>query len=246
VPAELVFTGAEQAAMLAAIRAVPFPAPVRRRVEFFASHFEFAQHGGRRFEYRTKDAVTTSGNRVGEVIDANSGADREVDPGAQTLDGLSVRAMQTLIVYAKAMAWFRGEPEVSVADVAAILPFALRGKLLPNLDHPRFDVGAEHELTFDAVSWLGSLFDASNRQFDALGLSRDDPVGDLLAQFAQGLDGVSALEASGRITAIEAHIQTISATKKLYGRHFDDLTTLKYLHQRYTNYLRWAQEQAPS
>ena len=31
----------------------------------------------------------------------------------------------------------------------------------------------------------------------------------------------------------------IMAIQKLYGHLYDDLLKLKYLHQRYTNYLRW-------
>lgn len=241
VPAELVFTPAEQTDMLAEIRAVPLPAPVRRRLEFFFSHFEFIQHGGRQFEYRTKDTVMTAGGRVSEVIEANTGADQQVDLGAQTLNSLSVRSLQSLILYSKAMAWFRGQPEVGLPDVAAVLPFAVRGKLLPNPTHPRFDVGAEPELASDVASWLASLFAESNRQFDALGLAVDDPVGALLAEFDKGLDGLSAIETSQRITAIEAQLHRISSAGKLYGRHFDDLAALKYLHQRYSGYLRWVQ-----
>lgn len=241
VPGDLVFSREEQVAMRAQIRAVPVPAPIRRRLEFFLSHFEFVQHGGRRFEYRTKDTVTTAGGRVGEVIDANTGADLATDLGAQTINGLSVRALQTLIVYAKAIAWFRRADEVGVDDVAAILPFVLRGKLLPNPTHPRFDIGAERELATDVMSWLSDLFTESCRQFEALGRGKQDPVRDLLAQLDAGLDGVSAVEVSRRITEIESRIRAVSGTRKLYGRDFDDLTTLKYLHQRYTAYARWAQ-----
>lgn len=242
VPQELVFSGEEQERMRAEIRAVPMPREVRRRLEYFFGHFEFVQHAGRRFEYRTKDTATTAGGRVGEIIEANSGADLEADLGAQTLNGLSVRAMQTLIVYAKAMAWFRGTGAVSLADVAAVLPFALRGKLLPNLAHPRFDVGAERELATDTASWLGDLFAESCRQYDALGRDHDDPVGDLLAELDRGLDGLSSVDVSRRITAVETRIRRIADTGKLYGRDFDDLMTLKYLHQRYTAYLRWAEQ----
>ncbi|MCR2783740.1 MULTISPECIES: MoxR family ATPase [unclassified Microbacterium] len=244
VPEELVFTGDEQAHMRAAIRAVPVPPEVRRRLEFFLSHFEFVQAGGRRFEYRTKDTVTTAGGRVPEAIEANSGADLAVDLGAQSINGLSVRALQTLIVYAKAVAWFRGRGAVGVEDVAAVLPFVLRGKLLPNPTHPRFDVGAERELTTDVMSWLADLFAQSCRQYDALGRGQDDPVRDLLAQLDAGLDGLSAVDASRRVTEIESRVRAIAATGKLYGRDFDDLTALKYLHQRYTAYLRWAEQQA--
>ena len=239
VPAELTFDSAEQTEMRAQIRAVPIPDAVRERLRFFLSHFEFVQHGGRRFEYRTKDVVTTAGGRVGEVIEANSGADLEIDLGAQTRNGLSVRALQTLIIYAKAIAWFRGADAVEIDDVAAVLPFVLRGKLLPNATHPRFDVGAERELSTDTVSWLADLFTQSCRQYDALGRDADDAVAALLSEFDRGLDGLPALEASRRITAVEAQLRRIATVGKLYGRDFDDVIALKYLHQRYTAYVRW-------
>lgn len=239
VPAELAFDVAQHREMRAQIRAVPIPDAVRERLRFFLSHFEFVQAGGRRFEYRTKDVVTTAGGSVGEVIEANSGADLEVDLGAQTRNGLSVRALQTLILYSKAMAWFRGVDSVELDDVAAVLPFVLRGKLLPNSTHPRFDVGAERELSTDTVSWLGDLFTQSCRQYDALGRDADDAVASLLAEFDRGLDGLPALEASRRITAVESQLRRIATVGKLYGRDFDDVIALKYLHQRYTAYVRW-------
>jgi hypothetical protein len=83
------------------------------------------------------------------------------------------------------------------------------------------------------------MFAESNRQFDALDRGRDDPTARLLAQFDAGLDAVPALEVHRRLSEVEARIRTIAATGKLYGRDFDDLVALKYLHQRYTAYLRW-------
>lgn len=239
VPAELVLSPDEQSRLRAAVRAVPIPASVRRRIEFFSSHFEFVQHGGRRFEYRTKDTVTTGGGRVPDVVDENTGADLAVDLGAQTVNSLSVRALQTLVGYAKAMAFFRGRAEVGLDDVAAVLPFALRGKLLPNPQHPRFDEGTDRELAADAVSWLADLFEQSCRQYTALDRDGDDPVAELLAQLGRGLDGVDRVEASRRLTAVEALITAIAGAGKLYGRHYDDLVALKYVHQRYTGYLAW-------
>ncbi len=238
VPEELVFAGEDRRAMRQAIRAVAVPHLVRRQLEFFSSHFEFVQHGGRRFEYRTKDTVMTSGGSVPEVIDSNTGADLEADIGAQTTSSISVRALQTLILYAKAMAWFRGETEVTTQDVAAMLPFVLRGKILPNPNHPRFE-GIDRELASDSIAWLGDMFEQSNRLFASLGLGDGDVVGDQLTLLSQGLDGLSALDVSRRITVVESTISAMSRSGKLYGRHYDDLLALKYLHQRYSNYLRW-------
>ena len=239
VPPELVLSGQDRRDIAAAIRAVPVPDPVRRRIEFFVSHFEFVQHGGRRFEYRTKDTAATAGIDIGEIIERNSGADLDVDPGAQTVTSISVRAILVLITYAKAIAWFRGQAEVGVDDVGAVLPFVLRGKLLPNRRHPRFDGGSDQELGLDSVSWLADLWADSNRQFSALGRDSDDPVGALLVQFDAGIDHLDAVAVAGRITMVETEIRRIADTGKLYGRDYDDLLALKYLHQRYTNYRRW-------
>jgi hypothetical protein len=217
---------------------VPLPADVRRKLEYFTGQFEFVQHGGRRFEYRTKDVVATAGGDVSAVIDANSGADLVVDLGAQTLNGLSVRALQTLILYAKASAWFRGASSVGLDDVRAMVPFVLRGKLLPNPQHPRFEAG-DKELAHDPASWLVDLFDTAMKQFVALGLDAADPVGDLLAELGGGLDGLDRLTVSQRLTRIESEVGRISKVGKIYGRDYDDLVALKYLHQRYSNYLHW-------
>lgn len=237
VPPELVFTPEDRRQMATQIRAVPVPAEVRRHLEHFASHFELAQHGGRRLEYRTKDTVLTSGGRVEEVIAENSGADLQVDLGAQTTTGLSVRALQTLIRYAKAMAYFRGAEKVALADVGAVLPFVMRGKLQPNADHPAFESAGGNELLLDGTTWLRTLFEDSVAQLRAQG--DDDTVGRLLAQLRSGLDGVDALEVSRRLTAVEAAIRDIAGRGKLYGAQFDDLLALKYAHQRYSGYARW-------
>ncbi|OMC40281.1 ATPase [Mycobacterium sp. GA-1841] len=236
VPSELVFGPAERAAVAAGIRAVPVPPEVVSELSSFAAHFEFAQHGGRTFEHRTKDVITTGGGRVGEVIDLNTGADVQADLGAETASAPSPRALQALILYAKAMAWFRGRPAVGSDDVAAVLPFVLRGKVAPNLHHPAFDGADGAELRTDTGAWLSTLWERARRER----LARDeDPVGALLAQLRAGLAGVSRAEVSARLTAVESRIAQIADTGKLYGATYTDLLTLKHVHQRYRNYLTW-------
>jgi hypothetical protein len=77
------------------------------------------------------------------------------------------------------------------------------------------------------------------KQFVALGLDAADPVGDLLAELGGGLDGLDRLTVSQRLTRIESEVGRISKVGKIYGRDYDDLVALKYLHQRYSNYLHW-------
>ena len=56
--------------------------------------------------------------------------------------------------------------------------------------------------------------------------------------FRSGLDGLAEGEVRKRLTRIERHITELAQARKLYGHLYEDLLKLKYLHQRYTNYLR--------
>jgi hypothetical protein len=44
---------------------------------------------------------------------------------------------------------------------------------------------------------------------------------------------------TARLVKIERVLSQWSKSRKFYGHMFDDVLKLKYLHQRYTNYLRW-------
>lgn len=61
----------------------------------------------------------------------------------------------------------------------------------------------------------------------------------MMSEVEKGLDGVKESEVRNRLGRIERQITEWSKGKKLYGPMHDDLLVLKYLHQRYTNYLRW-------
>ena len=72
----------------------------------------------------------------------------------------------------------------------------------------------------------------------------DDEVGPVAAALARGtpvlvLEGVNEGETRKRLLKVERAIGELTRGGKLYGHLYDDLLKLKYLHQRYTNYLRW-------
>ena len=50
---------------------------------------------------------------------------------------------------------------------------------------------------------------------------------------------MSEQETRARLVRIERILTEWSHARKLYGNLYDDVLKLKYLHQRYTNYLRW-------
>jgi hypothetical protein len=62
---------------------------------------------------------------------------------------------------------------------------------------------------------------------------------ELEEEFEKGLEGVSETEVRGQLAKIEQLIKGYSEGRKLYGYIYDNIIKLKYLHQRYSNYLRW-------
>lgn len=243
VPKQIVFTEAEIDRMQDEIRAVVVPAEVRRRLEFFAGQFEYCEVAAEQFEYKTKDTARLSGVEWHTVIGRDTGRDRLRDLGCQSKNGLSVRALMTLLLYTKAIAYFRGNPEVELEDVRQTLPFVLHTKLVPDLEAPFFDAPENGMYRTDRIGWLRKVFDLSCAEYDRLDLDRQDPVAELAAQLKHGLDGVSESETRSRLTRIERLIADLAKGGKVYGPMYDDLLQLKYLHQRYTNYLRWLKTQ---
>jgi MoxR-like ATPase len=239
VPRQIVFTEAELERMVVEIRTLTLPGDVRRRIEFFASQFQLCEVAGMQFEYRTKDTARLAGIEWSLLTAQDTGRDRLKDLGAQTKNGLSVRALMTLMHYAKATAYFRGNRAVELDDVRQVLPFVLHDKLAPDLEAPFFEAPNNGAFRTDRIGWLRHLFDQSAAEYDRLNLDRDDPVARLADEFKHGLEGLSERDVRARLSEIQRAIAKLIQGKKLYGHLYDDLLKLKYLHQRYTNYLRW-------
>jgi len=239
VPPQIIFTEAEIARMSQEVLGVQIPDAVRRRVEFFASQFEFCEPAAEQIEYKTKDTAKLSGLDFNQVTANDTGKDRLKDLGAQTKNGFSVRALMTVLTFSKALAYFRGNPNVELEDVRHVIPFVLHDKLQADPNAPFFEAAGNGIYRVDRVGWIRKLFDLSCAEFDRLDLDRTDPVGQLGEEFAEGLDGLKESEARARLVKIERILSEWSKGRKLYGNLYDDVLKLKYLHQRYTNYLRW-------
>ena len=239
VPKNIIFNEEEITRMGDELRQIEIPVEVRRRLEFFASQFEFFESAGTQFEYMTKDTARLSKIDWAQIVAADNGRDRLKDLGCQTKNGLSVRNMMTLLTYSKSIAYFRGNKVVHLDDVRQILPFVLHDKLHPDLDAPFFSKPENASYKTDQISWLRNLFDLSNDDFNRLDLDNSDEVGELSKQFKLGLDGVTEAEVRKQLAQIEKIATNRAAGKKLYGNIYDDLLKLKYLHQRYLNYLYW-------
>jgi MoxR-like ATPase len=239
VPREVVFSAPELDRLQEEIRAVEMGAPVRRRLEHFASHLELCEVAAEQLEYKTKDTARLAGVEWHTLAARDSGRDRLKDLGCQTRNGLSVRALMTLIHYAKAIAYFRGNRRVELDDLRQVLPFVLHEKLVADVEAPFFAAAGNEVYRSDRIGWLRKLFDHSCADYDRLDLDRDDPVAALMAELDSGLGGVSEQQARARLLRIERLIGERVKGRKLYGHLYDDLLQLKAMHQRYSSYLRW-------
>lgn len=177
VPSEIIFTTLECDRLYREILAVALPPGVLRRIEFFASHFEFYEPAAHQLEYKTKDTVKLAGADFRQFDTLETGKDRLKDIGSQTRNGLSVRSLMTALVFVKALTYFRGNCEASVEDVRQVLPFVLHDKLVPDTDGPFFQAPEHVPFKADKIGWIRRLFDMSCAEFERLDLDRDDPVG---------------------------------------------------------------------
>lgn len=239
VPPQVIFNEEEQQRLYQQILAVGVPASLRRRLEFFASQFEFLDQAASQLEYKTKDTAKLSGIEWRQLTAMATGKDKRKDLGSQTTNGLSVRSLMTVLVFVKAMARFRGSNQVALEDLRQILPFVLHDKLVQDADSPFFESPEHASLRVDKIGWIRKLFDLACGEYDRLDLDRDDPVAQLSTEFEKGLDGVNEKHVRDQLVTIERVLADWSKGRKLYGHMFDDVLKLKYLHQRYTNYLRW-------
>lgn len=239
VPPEIIFSEAELDAAHSAILKMPIPRPVRRRLEFFAAQFDFCDLAAREIEYKSKDTIRLAGKTLSSVCANDCGRDKVKCLCSQTENGLSVRSLLTLIHFVKALAWFRGSAEVTVADVRQMVPWILHEKLVPNPTSPFFDQSGHDVYRMDRVGWLSNAFDLACEEFVRLDLDRDDPVAALDDAFDRGLDGVPEADVRKQLNLIETHLAKLAKNTKLYAHVQADVLKLKYYHQRYSNYLRW-------
>src|SRR5207244_7613905 len=143
---------------------------LRRRLECFASQFEFLESAADQLEYKTKDTAKLAGVDLHTLSSAESGKDKVKDLGSQTMNGLSVRSLMTLMVFAKSLAYFRGNAEVELEDLRQILPFVLHDKLVMDRDSPFFEATGNAAFRIDRIGWLRRLFDLACAEYDRLNL----------------------------------------------------------------------------
>ncbi len=241
IPEEIIFSEDELDQINNQIRSIEIASPLRKRIEFFCRQFEFFEPASDRLEYMTKDTAKLSGMDFRTLFRQETGKDLVKDLGSQTTNGLSVRKISTLLIFSKALAYFRGNKQVELEDIRQILPFVLHDTLSPHLESPFFDQAGNERYRVDRIVWLRKLFDLSCQDYLGQNLDQDDPVDRFDVEFKKGLENVSLREIDKRLLDIEKQLHAWSQDKKLYGYRADDILKLKYFYQRYSNYRRWLQ-----
>jgi len=239
IPKDVIFSEEEIDKIYDDILRIEIPTALLRRIEFFAGQFEFFEPAGAQIEYMTKDNAKLSGIDFNLLSNLDVGKSKSQDIGLQTKNGLSVRALMTALIFIKSLAYFRGETAVSLEDIRNMLPFVLHDKLTQNSDSPFFEIEQNAIYRVDKVNWIRKLFDLSCSEYDRASMDMQDPVKELSDFFKKGLEGMSKNAVEEQLLKIEKQMEQYVKNKKFHGYMFDDILNLKYLHQRYSNYLRW-------
>ncbi len=159
IPADVVFTAEQLDRAAGEIRAVEVPPGVLDALGFLLGQLDFCRRASDRLEYMNKDTLMLAGRRVGVVCTEDCPLDKLQNICAQTENGVSARAYQSLLRYAKALAWFRGQSAVSAEDIRLMLPWVLHDKLRPN-PMSAFFQRPEHQVhLLDQLSWIRQLHD---------------------------------------------------------------------------------------
>jgi len=232
VPSELVFGPEELDRIDAAVRAVEVPVAVREVLGFFVGQLDFCRRASSELSYMNKDTLHLSGRRVGHVCNEDCPLDKQENLCTQTETGVSARAYQTLIHYAKALAYFRGRAAVDTEDVRQLMPWVLHERLAPNL-HSAFFQKTEHQVHLtDRVGWIRQLFDRAVAQHAAYQPLRQATMA-LKAGWEAGVDGLSTVELQHRMQAVQARMEDVLKRQELNGPVYEDLVLLKNLYYDY-------------
>src|SRR6185436_15110688 len=180
------------------ILAVQLPDAVLERLGFFLGQLDFCRMASPQFEAKSKDTLKLAGKTVASVCTEECPLDKKVHLCTQTENGVSARAYQTALHYAKALAYFRGHDEVELEDLRQIVPWVLHDKLQPNGRSPFFEAKGRGMLLQDRVAWIRNMFDMAMDQYARHEAVRKE-VKELRAELDKGLEGVEEKAAKRQI-----------------------------------------------
>ncbi|NPC73409.1 MULTISPECIES: AAA family ATPase [Corallococcus] len=240
-PKDIVFTPGELENAYNSILAVEVPKGVLERVAFFLGQLDFCRMASPRFEFKHKDTLKLAGQTVSAVCNEQCPLDKKVHLCTQTENGTSVRAYQTILHFAKALAFFRGHRVTELEDFRQIIPWVLHEKLTPNARSPFFEAKGNKLLLQDRVAWIRNMFDMAMARYGTHAPVRQKVVA-LRAELDLGLSGVDLRTTEKRLSAVTVLMNDLMTRQELSGPVYEDLIHLKSLYSRYRNYATWLKE----
>jgi hypothetical protein len=193
------------------------------------------------FEAKSKDTLKLAGQSVAAVCNEQCPLDKKVHLCTQTENGVSARAYQTALHFAKALACFRGHEAAELEDLRQIVPWVLHEKLVPNARSPFFEAKGRAVLLQDRVAWIRNMFDMAMEQY-----ARHEPVRKevraLRAEVDKGLEGVELKSTQRQLERITALMSKLMTKQELSGAVYEDLIHLKSMYSRYLNYSHWQKQ----
>ena len=236
VPEDLLCTAEELDEANRAVRALPVPPVVRELLGFLLGQLDFCLRASDRLEFRNKDTLHLAGRRVGQVCTEDCPLDKTANLCTQTENGVSPRAVQSLLHFAQALAWFRGCAAVGAEEVRALLPWVLHDKLQPNLQSAFFHKPENQVYLTDRVSWIQQLFDQAVAQQAAYASGRG-PTVELQRRCAGGFASLTTVDLRRRREQIRERLEQVLHENELNAVVHADLVLLKDLYVRCQNEL---------
>ncbi len=160
-PTELRVDEDELDLMVAQVRAVRVPDAVGDVLAHLTATLGFCRQASPDLRHMSKETLRLAGRRLSDVCTRDCPLDKHEHLCARVEHGLSARAVSSLIAYAKALAWFRQQRSVGLAEVRAVLPWVLYDKvrMAPHASWLDTDEPVRH----DRVTAWRRLFDEAVR-----------------------------------------------------------------------------------
>lgn len=207
-----------------------------RKLAYFFSNFDYLPGASPDVTRAQKDVARlyAEPSKVGRLLQEETGLDKLKDLGFQTLGGLSTRAFQTTLAYAKGLAYLRGERVATDDDIRNAVGFTLAGRLIPDPNAAFFQEPANKPYLTDRPTWIKSIYDEASRGYDPVWASKVEAV-----SFPKEIGYLTEGYARSKLAETKSLLEEIAQGKKVYGPLQDDIRFLRDQYAKYNNYLTW-------
>lgn len=235
IPQDVIFSEDELVEIGNEIRAVKISSTVLKILSFFVSSLDFCRQASNDLEHQNKDTLHLSGKRVSNVCNEDCPLDKSENICSQVESGISVRAYQNFIHFGKALAYLRGNSEVTIEELQQLIPWVLFEKLQPNPQSGFFQRSENQVFLNDRAGWIRQLFDQSVNQYAAY-RNTHKSVSAFLSKLSDSPNpGVTVMREH------QAEIQRLMTMlvdkNELNAAVHSDLVLLKYVYSQYSNKL---------